>query len=95
MGTNVKALVKARDRDFDSACKRLGMKVTQLKRVMAGKHAITMSTLQRIADAYHVEPYQLLMPGFDPVNPRLPRVLSPEDEIIYHALEKARGHRTQ
>jgi len=90
IGANVKALVQTRDKDFDAACKRLGMKETQLKRVIAGKHAVTMTTVQRIAESYDVEPYQLLVPGLDAKNPQVLRALSPEEENLYKALEAAR-----
>lgn len=89
VGANVRALVRARDADFDAACKRLGMKETQLKRIVAGKHGITMSTLQRIAEGYDVEPYQLLVPGLDVKNPQVLRVLSQTEERLYKALEDA------
>jgi transcriptional regulator with XRE-family HTH domain len=95
IGSNVKALIRARDADFDAACKRLGMKETQLKRVVAGKHAITMSTLQRIAHGYDVEPYQLLVPGLDPKNPQVLRALSAAELKLYAALEEARSGGTQ
>lgn len=94
VGQNVKSLVKARDKDLDAACTRLGIKKTQLKRVITGKHAVTMSTLQRIAIAYDVEPYQLLVPGLDVKNPQVLKVLSLEEQKLYKALEEAMDART-
>ena len=90
VGANVKALMRVKDADFAAACKRLGMKETQLKRVIAGKHGITMSTLQRIAEGYDVQPYQLLVPGLDPKNPQVLRALSQAELNLYKALEEAR-----
>lgn len=90
VGFNVRSLMQARRQDFDSACKAMKMKPTQLKRIVSGKHAITMTTLERIAGAYDLEPYQLLIPGLDAKNPQVLRALSPADENLYRALEEAR-----
>lgn len=90
VGANVRALLRAKDADFAAACKRLDMKSTQLKRIMAGRHAITMDTLQRLAEGYGVEPYQLLIPDLDPRNPQVLRALSQAELNLYRALEEAR-----
>ena len=95
VGENVRALIKSNDADVDAACLRLGMKATQVKRVMAGRHAITMTTLERIAAAYDLAPYQLLVPGLDPRNPQVLRQLSPAEAKLYAALEEARNAGTQ
>lgn len=85
---NVRALVKANDIDDEAACARLKMKITQLKRIKTGKHAITMTTLERIAGAYDLEPYQLLVHTLDVRNPQVLRELSPRESKLYKALEE-------
>ena len=61
VGANLRALIKARDKSLESACERLDMKPTQVKRIMGGKHTITMTTVERIAAAYDLHAYQLLI----------------------------------
>lgn len=89
VGANVRALITAREKDFDAACTHLGIKPTQLKRIIKGEHAVTMTTIQRIAAAYDLEPYQLLVPGLDAKNPQVLRAVGPEEERLYRALDEA------
>ncbi len=89
VGANVKALIAARSESFEAACKATGMKPTQLKRVIAGKHAVTMTTIERIAAAYELHAYQLLVPGLDARNPQVLRQLSASEQKLYTALEDA------
>lgn len=89
VGANVKAIIDARSATLDDACRTTGIKETQLKRIMSGKQAVTVRTLERIAAAYGLEPYQLLIPGMDAKNPQVLRSLSPAEERLYKALEEA------
>lgn len=91
VGANVKALVDARHKDMAAACEHLKIKETQLKRIIAGRHAVTMTTVERIAAAYDLAAYQLLVPGLDPRNPQVLRKLSADEEKFYKMLEELRG----
>lgn len=87
---NVAALMEHNKHDAPAAARHLKMQPFTLKRVLAGKHHTRMDTLERIADGYNVEPYQLLILGLDAKNPQVLRALSPEEERLYKALEEAR-----
>jgi hypothetical protein len=89
IAANVAALMKHHKQDAPAAAKHLKMQPFQLKRILAGQHHARVDTLQRIADGYNVEPYQLLMLNLNPKNPQVPRVLTPEEERLYRALEAA------
>jgi len=90
VGSNVRALVGERHKDLAAACLHLKIKETQLKRIMAGKHAVTMTTVERIAAAYDLAAYQLLVPGLNPKNPQVLRTLGPHEEKLYKVLEEMR-----
>lgn len=81
--------MQANDKGIEHACVRLGMKITQVKRILAGKHAVTMSTVERIASAYDIAAYQLLVPGLNPQNPQVLRELTAQETRLYKALEEA------
>lgn len=54
-----------------------------------GTKAITIDSLEKIAHALHVQPWQLLIPGLDPANP--PQLRKHYDDIdkVSHALSVA------
>lgn len=89
IAANVAALMKHHKQDAPTAAKHLKMQPFQLKRILAGQHHARVDTLQRIADGYNVEPYQLLMLNLNPKSPQVPRVLTPEEERLYKVLEDA------
>jgi transcriptional regulator with XRE-family HTH domain len=68
---------------------------TTIGRVLAAKHRVQIDTLQALAEAFDVEPYQLLIPGLNARNPQVLRSLSPAEERLYKALEDARKAGTQ
>lgn len=89
--TNVKALIKHRDNDDQKkAAARLKMRPFELRRIMSGEHFQRLDTVQRFAEAYGVEPYQLLVLNLNARNPQVLRVLSPTEAKLYKALEDAR-----
>lgn len=52
-----------------------GLKSEWVLRARSARHAITLQSLQLLADKLHVEPWQLLFPGFDPKRPpQLPKM---------------------
>jgi hypothetical protein len=95
LAANVQRLIDHHGQSVPDAARHIKMQPFQLKRVIQGAHAVTMDTLQRIADGYGVEPYQLLVLGLDPANPQVLRALSPQEEALYKALEAARQPGTQ
>lgn len=59
-------------------------------RILKGEHKAQIDTLEALAEAFGVEPYQLLVPGLNPRNPQVLRSLSPAEENLYRALDEAR-----
>jgi transcriptional regulator with XRE-family HTH domain len=69
---------------------------TTIGRVLAAKHRVQIDTLQALAEAFNLEPYQLLIPDLDAKNPQAMRSLSQTDERIFKVLDEARrGGSTQ
>lgn len=75
-----------------AATKRAGQAIDQktVSRILKAEVSVQIDTVQAIALAFGVEPYQLLIPGLDARNPQVLRALSPEEENLYRALELAR-----
>lgn len=90
LGENVERLIEARKWGIEEAASRLHMKPFQLRRIKDAEHAVTMTTLMKLAEGFEVEPYQLLVPNLNPKNPQILRVLGPKEEALYRALEEAR-----
>jgi transcriptional regulator with XRE-family HTH domain len=74
------------------AAKKAGHPLDQksVSRVLKAATAPQADTIEAIARAFDIEPYQLLIPGLDPKNPQVLRSLSPIEERLYRALEEAR-----
>lgn len=90
IAANLNRIVRARFPNPESAAKAAKIAPQQLRRILAADHAITMRTVEKLAEGFGFEPYQLLVPGLDPKNPQVLRMLSPEEETLYKALEEAR-----
>jgi hypothetical protein len=88
---NLKALMLHRNIGAVDTAKLLRVKPFQVRRLMAGTHAMTLRTVETIAQAFGIEPYQLLIPGLTPEDPQILRVLSPSERRLYQALEEARA----
>lgn len=89
---NIARILTYRGMDATAAAKLLGVKPFQVKRLMAADHAMTLRTLDRLAEVFGLEPYQLLIPGLDAGNPQVLRVLSAAEQRLYEALEAARAN---
>lgn len=88
-GLNTQAKVAAATNRRQGGAAR-GVDQTTVSRILRAEHRVQIDTLEAIAAAYELEPYQLLVPGLDPKNPQILRALSPEEENLYRALELAR-----
>lgn len=89
---NIGRILAHRGIDPAGAAKLLGVKPFQVRRLISADHAMTLRTLDRLAEAFCLEPYQLLIPGLDPGNPQVLRILSAAEERLYRALEDARAN---
>jgi len=92
---NLAAILRYRGLGPGDAAKLLKVKPYQVRRLVAGEHAATTRTVDQIAAAFGMEPYQLLVPGLDPANPQILRILSPAEERLYMALQAARDNHSK
>lgn len=98
LAENVKALMDANKMELGSQpklAKAAKLDQTTVGRVLGAKHKVQIDTLEALARAFGVEPYQLLIPGLNARNPQVLRSLSPQEEALYKALEAARKPGTQ
>jgi DNA-binding Xre family transcriptional regulator len=72
-----------------AAARYVGISQQQMDRLLTGQK-LRVDTLERVARGYGLEPYQLLIPGLEPGNPQVLRVLSAAELRLYKALEEAR-----
>jgi transcriptional regulator with XRE-family HTH domain len=95
---NIRALMRAgrnglrTQAAIANAAKRAGHELNQtsISRILNLAVAPQTDTLDALAAAFDIEPYQLLVPGLDPRNPQVLRVLSAAEARLYKALEEAR-----
>lgn len=62
---------------------RAGIPVATISRILNGKTACTIDMLDRIAPAFNLEPWQLLVPNLSPSNPQILRTSSDTEEALY------------
>ena len=58
-----------------------------IQRIKSADVSCGIDTLQAIASAYDLEPWQLLVPAIDPKNPPALRQLSQEEAALYRKLQ--------
>lgn len=87
---NVNAAMKA-SKDATSnpkLAKKAGLKTGPISRIRNGKN-ITLATLEAVAKGLDVEPWQLLVPGFQPDNPPLLAVAGKREQELYSRIRSA------
>lgn len=100
LAENLAALMAAH-KDLDSqpkvaAATRGAIDQTTVGRVLKGQHSVQISTVEALAKAFDVEPYQLLIPGLNAKNPQVLRAISEKEERFYKLLaDTMKGNGTQ
>lgn len=74
-GANLSALMQAHPElgSNPKLAKKTGMSTASISRLLNGQVDATLATMEKIAAAFHVSPWQLLVPKIDPGN--LPALL--------------------
>ena len=93
LAENVRSLMDANKMELGSQpklAKAAKLDQTTVGRVLGAKHKVQIDTLESLARAFGVEPYQLLIPGLDAKNPQILRALSAVEERLYKVLEEVR-----
>jgi transcriptional regulator with XRE-family HTH domain len=62
--------------------KRTGLGASAISRIRSG-HNTTIESLVKLADAFHLAPWQLLVHGMDPANPPVLLPVSPAEQKLY------------
>lgn len=79
LAENVEKLRAMRQRDTRASVRAFaagaGLQPMKVGRVLSEKAGATVETVQQLADAFTLQPWQLLVPDFDPLKP--PRLAEP------------------
>lgn len=89
LAENVEALMKHRPEVGTEKLLRAKAKIGggTLDGIRQMDKAPTLRTLEKLAKAFDIEPYQLLIPDFDPKNPVIARLM-PNEQKFYRHLEE-------
>ncbi len=95
LGANLNILMKthwARDKRLNSNKKvgdKLGVSDNTLGRIRRGENSIGIDMLDKIADLYKLQPWQLLVPEFDAASPPMLRAMNEHERTLYERLHAA------
>jgi transcriptional regulator with XRE-family HTH domain len=90
LGTNIAALMAAH-KELNSnpkLAKKTGLGTATLSRVRNGEVDANLDTLERLAKAFHIEAWQLLVPRMEPNNLPALQAISPEERRLYERLRE-------
>lgn len=91
LSQNLKALLKhghGPSTQMDLAA-RSGIAQATIGRILRAETSATIDTVAKIAKAYGLEAWQLLVAGMAPHNPPVLRTISPEEQALYERLRGA------
>lgn len=88
---NVKALLDSKRGPTNPTALGKAAKVGQasVNRILDTEKDVRLSTIERIAKIYDLEPWQLLVAGMNPANPPVLAPLSPAERKLYESLRAA------
>lgn len=71
LSKNIRALMKARyeGENISQFAKDTGIGLATVARIKEAKTSVGLDVIERIADKFDLQPWQLLVPNFDPANP--------------------------
>jgi len=73
-------------RAFAAHC---GVSIATIQRIQAQQTSIGLAVLDRIAEAFDLAAWQLLVPGLDPDNPPALQPVSAKERILYERIMSA------
>lgn len=91
LGQNVSALMGGNE-SLDSnpkVSKATKLSTSTLSRLRNGQVNANLETLEAIAEAFDVEPWQLLVPGFQPANPPVLGMAGQKEQDLYNRFMSA------
>jgi transcriptional regulator with XRE-family HTH domain len=71
-----------------TATENAGVKIgrSTVDRIKKGNTPVNIDYVSILAEVFHVEPWHLLTPDFDPQNPPVLRLMGSEEEKLYHRI---------
>lgn len=97
VGDNLTRLMRSRP-SLDSNPKlrnKSGVGIATISRIINGETAATLDTLGMLAEAFGLEPWQLLVPNLDPTNPQILQAISPKEADLYRRLRETIATETE
>lgn len=97
VGANISRLMQSRPK-LNSNPKlgaRSGIGVATISRVINGETAATLDTLAKLAAAFDLAPWQLLVPNLDATNPQILQSISPKEADLYKRLRETIAQETE
>lgn len=90
LGANLQALMTANSElgSNPKLAKKTDLGTGTISRLRNGEVDANLSTLQKIASAFDLQPWQLLVPGLDPAHPPVLRHPSEEERKLYARIEQ-------
>lgn len=67
--------------------RKSGVTQSTVGRLLRGEVAATIDTLTQIGKAYHLQPWQLLVPNLDPKNPPVLQPVTEKEKALYDRLQ--------
>ena len=73
----------------EKLARRSGVGRGTVQRARRGEVSLSIGNLERLADAFGLEPWQLLIPGLEPGNPPALRAVNSEERMLWQRLRAA------
>lgn len=73
----------------EKLAKRIKVSSNTVGRIRRGENAVTLDVLERLAAAFELDPWQLLVAQIDPSNPPALRAMTEEEQRLYDRLKSA------
>lgn len=89
---NLKAAMKYRGMSQGDIRRRTGLAQSTVGRAMSMSHAPDLDTISKICNAVGYEPWQLLLPGFEPEHPPFIPRLTAQERALYDKFRSLLNH---
>lgn len=88
---NVEALMlkKYKRINLKAFAAHCGVGIATVQRIQAQQTSVGLAIIERIAEAFDLSAWQLLVPGFDPNNPPALQPVSAKEKILYEKIMSA------
>lgn len=97
VGANIARLMQSRPKLSSNTklSERSGVGLGTVSRIINGETAATLDTLARLAAAFDLAPWQLLVPNLDATNPQILQSISSKEADLYKRLRETIAKETE